>query len=82
LVELDGDRVIDFQEKPEHPKSTLVSIACYGIPADTLDPEAVSRIQSVRRRLKPERLHSLPTSTRMRALELLEELHELLERQS
>lgn len=36
LVELDGDRVIDFQEKPENPKSTLVSIACYGFPARTL----------------------------------------------
>jgi glucose-1-phosphate thymidylyltransferase len=36
LVELDGERVIDFQEKPENPKSTLVSIACYAFPADTL----------------------------------------------
>ncbi|MDL5361642.1 NDP-sugar synthase [Halalkalicoccus sp. NIPERK01] len=36
LVELDGDRVIDFQEKPDEPKSTLVSIACYGFPARTL----------------------------------------------
>jgi glucose-1-phosphate thymidylyltransferase len=36
LVELDGDRVVDFQEKPEDPKSTLVSIACYAFPADTL----------------------------------------------
>ncbi len=36
LVELDGDRVIDFQEKPDDPKSTLVSIACYGFPARTL----------------------------------------------
>jgi len=36
LVELDGDRVVDFQEKPEEPRSTLVSIACYGFPADTL----------------------------------------------
>ncbi|RYJ15318.1 nucleotidyltransferase family protein, partial [Halogeometricum borinquense] len=25
LVELDGDRVVDFQEKPDDPKSTLVS---------------------------------------------------------
>jgi glucose-1-phosphate thymidylyltransferase len=36
LVELDGDRVIDFQEKPEEPKSTLVSIACYGFPKESL----------------------------------------------
>ncbi len=36
LVELDGDRVADFQEKPDDPPSTLVSIACYGFPADTL----------------------------------------------
>ncbi|QIB73598.1 NDP-sugar synthase [Halogeometricum borinquense] len=36
LVELDGDRVVDFQEKPDDPKSTLVSIACYAFPAKTL----------------------------------------------
>jgi glucose-1-phosphate thymidylyltransferase len=36
LVDLDGDRVVDFQEKPADPKSTLVSIACYAFPADTL----------------------------------------------
>ncbi|WP_101296570.1 sugar phosphate nucleotidyltransferase [Halegenticoccus soli] len=36
LVELDGERVVDFQEKPDNPKSTLVSIACYAFPADTL----------------------------------------------
>ena len=36
LVSLDGDQVIDFQEKPENPKSTLVSIACYAFPAETL----------------------------------------------
>jgi len=36
LVSLEGDQVVDFQEKPERPKSTLVSIACYGFPADTL----------------------------------------------
>ncbi|WP_226012860.1 sugar phosphate nucleotidyltransferase [Halomicrobium salinisoli] len=34
LVELDGDRVVDFQEKPDDPKSTLVSIACYAFPAE------------------------------------------------
>jgi glucose-1-phosphate thymidylyltransferase len=37
LVQLDGDRVVDFQEKPDDPKSTLVSIACYAYPAETLD---------------------------------------------
>lgn len=36
LVELNGKRVVDFQEKPDNPKSTLVSIACYGYPAETL----------------------------------------------
>jgi glucose-1-phosphate thymidylyltransferase len=36
LVELDGERVVDFQEKPDEPNSTLVSIACYGFPAESL----------------------------------------------
>jgi glucose-1-phosphate thymidylyltransferase len=36
LVELDGDRVVDFQEKPDDPNSTLVSIACYAFTADTV----------------------------------------------
>ncbi|MFB6124618.1 MAG: sugar phosphate nucleotidyltransferase [Halanaeroarchaeum sp.] len=36
LVQLDGDRVVDFQEKPAEPESTLVSIATYGFPAETL----------------------------------------------
>jgi glucose-1-phosphate thymidylyltransferase len=36
LVQLDGDEVVDFQEKPDDPKSTLVSIACYAFPADVL----------------------------------------------
>jgi len=36
LVELDGDRVIDFQEKPDEPNSTLVSIACYAFPRESL----------------------------------------------
>ena len=36
LVQLDGDRVVDFQEKPDDPESTLVSIACYAFPAGTL----------------------------------------------
>ncbi len=36
LVELDGDRVTNFQEKPDDPNSTLVSIATYAFPAATL----------------------------------------------
>ncbi len=36
LVALDGDRVVEFQEKPDEPKSTLVSIACYAFPAETI----------------------------------------------
>ena len=36
VVALEGDRLVDFQEKPDDPKSTLVSIACYGFPAATL----------------------------------------------
>jgi len=37
LVELEGDQIVDFQEKPDDPNSTLVSIACYAFTADTLD---------------------------------------------
>ncbi|WP_255194444.1 sugar phosphate nucleotidyltransferase [Natronobeatus ordinarius] len=36
LVELEGDRVVSFQEKPDDPKSTLVSIACYAFPREHL----------------------------------------------
>jgi glucose-1-phosphate thymidylyltransferase len=36
LVELEGDRVVNFQEKPDDPASTLVSIACYVYPQETL----------------------------------------------
>jgi glucose-1-phosphate thymidylyltransferase len=36
LVELDGDRVTNFQEKPDDPNSTLVSIATYAFPASVL----------------------------------------------
>jgi glucose-1-phosphate thymidylyltransferase len=36
LVELDGEEVVDFQEKPDDPKTTLASIACYAFPADVL----------------------------------------------
>ncbi|WP_436929308.1 sugar phosphate nucleotidyltransferase [Halosimplex halobium] len=34
LVTLEGDEVVDFQEKPADPASTLVSIACYVFPAE------------------------------------------------
>ncbi|MFB6079411.1 MAG: sugar phosphate nucleotidyltransferase [Haloferacaceae archaeon] len=37
VLDLDGDRVVGFQEKPDEPRSTLVSIACYAFPAATLD---------------------------------------------
>lgn len=36
VVALDGTRVVGFDEKPNRPESTLVSIACYAFPADTL----------------------------------------------
>ncbi len=36
LIDLEGDRVVDFQEKPDDPKSTLVSIACYGFTAESV----------------------------------------------
>ena len=36
LVELEDDCVVDFQEKPDNPNSTLVSIACYAFPQDSL----------------------------------------------
>lgn len=36
LLALDDEQVVDFQEKPEDPKSTLVSIACYAFTADSL----------------------------------------------
>lgn len=37
LIALNNDNVVtDFQEKPDDPKSTLVSIACYGFTSETL----------------------------------------------
>ena len=36
VVELDGERVVDLQEKPDEPKSTLVSIACYAFPRESI----------------------------------------------
>jgi glucose-1-phosphate thymidylyltransferase len=34
VIDVDGDRVLDFQEKPDDPPSSLVSIACYAFSAD------------------------------------------------
>jgi glucose-1-phosphate thymidylyltransferase len=34
ILELDDEQVVDFQEKPEEPPSTLASIACYAFPAE------------------------------------------------
>jgi glucose-1-phosphate thymidylyltransferase len=39
LVALEGEQVVDFQEKPDDPKSTLVSIACYAFPAQSISFE-------------------------------------------
>ena len=36
VVELDGERLVGFEEKPERPSSTLVSIACYAFPQASL----------------------------------------------
>jgi len=36
LVDIEGEEVVDFQEKPADPPSTLVSIACYAFPADAV----------------------------------------------
>ena len=36
LIQVEGDEIVDFQEKPDDPKSTLVSIACYAFPADAI----------------------------------------------
>lgn len=36
LLALEDEQVVDFQEKPDDPKSTLVSIACYAFTADSL----------------------------------------------
>lgn len=34
IVDVDDDRITDFEEKPEEPPSTLASIACYYFPRD------------------------------------------------
>ena len=36
VVDLDGERVVELQEKPDEPASSLVSIACYAFPAEAL----------------------------------------------
>ncbi len=36
IVDVDGERVMEFEEKPDEPASTLASIACYGFPAEAL----------------------------------------------
>ncbi|MFB6224654.1 MAG: sugar phosphate nucleotidyltransferase [Haloarcula sp.] len=36
LIELAGDEITNFQEKPDDPNSTLVSIACYAFPAGSI----------------------------------------------
>lgn len=36
IVDLEDDRVVGFEEKPDEPASTLASIACYGFPAAAL----------------------------------------------
>ncbi|THE66519.1 NDP-sugar synthase [Salinadaptatus halalkaliphilus] len=37
VVELEDDRVVDFQEKTDEPPGTRVSIGCYVFPAETLE---------------------------------------------
>ncbi len=36
LGDEDGDRVVGFEEKPDEPPSSLVSVACYAFPAGSL----------------------------------------------
>ncbi|QFU82293.1 sugar phosphate nucleotidyltransferase [Natronorubrum aibiense] len=37
VVDVEDGRVVDFEEKPDDPESSLISIACYGFPAEALD---------------------------------------------
>lgn len=37
VIDIEGDQIVGFTEKPENPSSSLVSIACYGFPADSID---------------------------------------------
>ncbi|ARS89296.1 sugar phosphate nucleotidyltransferase [Natrarchaeobaculum aegyptiacum] len=36
VLELEGNRVVDFREKPDDPPGTMVSVACYAFPRETL----------------------------------------------
>ncbi|SEU12172.1 sugar phosphate nucleotidyltransferase [Natrinema hispanicum] len=36
VVDVEDGRVVNFEEKPDNPDSSLISIACYGVPADSL----------------------------------------------
>ncbi len=36
VVDVENGRVVDFEEKPDKPESSLISVACYAFPADTL----------------------------------------------
>ncbi len=36
VIDVEGERVTSFEEKPDDPPSTLVSIACYAFPAETM----------------------------------------------
>lgn len=49
-------------------------------PTDAFDKQTFQRVASVRRNLKPERLDKLTGTARERALALLDELHDLLQR--
>ena len=37
VIETEDGYIVDFEEKPDTPASSLISIACYGFPADTLE---------------------------------------------
>lgn len=36
VIDVEEDRVVQFEEKPDNPTSTLISIACYAFPAETV----------------------------------------------
>ncbi|MWV39019.1 NDP-sugar synthase [Natrialba sp. INN-245] len=37
VVDLEGDRVVDFQEKPDSPPGTRVSVGCYAFPQGSIE---------------------------------------------
>lgn len=37
VIDVEDEQVVGFTEKPENPSSSLVSIACYGFPAESVD---------------------------------------------